>query len=95
MPKRASTEFVAGAETDGVRLKFGGEPYGLPEALWPKSWRSSTPASTDLAGGQRQTRVNVSQLISLGRARLTDRVKGLDAQSMHQIAEGLRLVLSL
>ena len=39
--------------------------------------------------------VNVSQLLSLDRTRLTERVKGLDAHSMNQIDEGLRLVLKL
>jgi mRNA interferase MazF len=39
--------------------------------------------------------VNVSQLISVDRTRLTERVKSLDAQSMRQVDEGLRLVLNL
>ena len=39
--------------------------------------------------------VNVSQLLTLDRKRLTERVKGMDAQSMTQVDEGLRLVMSL
>lgn len=39
--------------------------------------------------------VNVSQLLSVDRSRLTERVKGLDAQSMQQVDDGLRLVLHL
>ena len=43
MPKRGSIEFVRCPETGGVILKFGGEPYGLPEALWPISRISKQP----------------------------------------------------
>ena len=39
--------------------------------------------------------VNVSQLISLERTRLTERIKGIDAQSMLQVDEGLRLIMTL
>ena len=47
------------------------------------------------SGLSKPTVVNVSQLLSLDRTRLTERVKGLDAHSMNQIDEGLRLVLKL
>jgi mRNA interferase MazF len=39
--------------------------------------------------------VNVSQLFSLDRKRLTERVKGIDTHSMNQVDEGLRLIMSL
>jgi mRNA interferase MazF len=39
--------------------------------------------------------VNVSQLITVDRKFLTERVKGIDAQSMSQIDDGLRLILKL
>jgi mRNA interferase MazF len=39
--------------------------------------------------------VNVSQLLSVDRSRLTERVKRLDAQDMRQIDDGLRLVMHL
>jgi mRNA interferase MazF len=39
--------------------------------------------------------VNVSQLISIDRNFLTERVKSMDVQSMKQIDEGLRLILNL
>ena len=39
--------------------------------------------------------VNVSQLISLEKTRLTERIKGIDTPSMLQVDEGLRLVMTL
>lgn len=39
--------------------------------------------------------VNVSQLLSVDRSRLTERVKRLNAQDMRQIDDGLRLVMHL
>ena len=39
--------------------------------------------------------VNVSQLISLDRTRLTARIREIDTQSMFQVDEGLRLILTL
>lgn len=39
--------------------------------------------------------VNVSQLITIDRGRLTERIRGVDAQSLRQIDDGLRLVLTL
>jgi mRNA interferase MazF len=39
--------------------------------------------------------VNVSQLLSVDRALLTHRVKTIDAESMRQVDDGLRLVLKL
>ena len=47
------------------------------------------------SGLQKPSVVNVSQLLSLDRTRLTARVKRLDPQSLHQVAEGLRLILNL
>ena len=37
MPKRASIDFVVAKNDDLADLRFGGEPFGLPSALWPKS----------------------------------------------------------
>jgi mRNA interferase MazF len=51
--------------------------------------------STRASGLPKASVVNVSQLISVDRTRLTERVKRLDAQSMRQVDEGLRLVLGL
>jgi mRNA interferase MazF len=51
--------------------------------------------STRASGLPRPSVANVSQLISLDRTRLTERIKGLDAQSMLQIDEGLRLIMAL
>jgi mRNA interferase MazF len=39
--------------------------------------------------------VNVSQVATIDRMFLTERIKALDAQTMRQIDEGLRLVLDL
>ena len=39
--------------------------------------------------------VNVSQIVTMDKACLTERVKGIDEQSMNQVDEGLRLVLKL
>jgi mRNA interferase MazF len=39
--------------------------------------------------------VNVSQLVTLDRALLSQRVRGLPAETMRRIDEGLRLVLGL
>jgi len=43
MPKRASIEFVPCSENEGVSVRFGGEPYGLPGSLWPVSKRAKEP----------------------------------------------------
>ena len=37
MPKRAAIEFAPCEETESIMLKFGGDPYGMPEFLWPIS----------------------------------------------------------
>jgi len=39
--------------------------------------------------------VNVSQIITVDKSVLTDRVKSLDVQSMSQIEDGFRMVLKL
>jgi mRNA interferase MazF len=39
--------------------------------------------------------VNVSQILTLDRARLTQRVRGLPADTMRQIDEGLRLAIGV
>jgi uncharacterized protein YwqG len=43
MPKRASIEFVSCSDINGPGLRFGGEPFGLPQALWPVSRRAQEP----------------------------------------------------
>jgi mRNA interferase MazF len=39
--------------------------------------------------------VNVSQLITLDKTRLTERIKGIDTPSLLQVDEGLRLIMTL
>jgi mRNA interferase MazF len=39
--------------------------------------------------------VNVSQIATMDKTFLRDRIKSLDAQTMRQVDEGLRLVLNL
>ena len=51
--------------------------------------------STRASGLSKPSVVNVSQLISLDRTRLTGQIKGIDAQSMLQVDEGLRLIMTL
>ena len=43
MPKRASIEFVPCSHSEGVHLRFGGEPFGLPPSLWPLSQGTNEP----------------------------------------------------
>ena len=51
--------------------------------------------STRVSGLPKPSVVNVSQIISLDRTRLTERIKGIDTQSMLQVDEGLRLIMTL
>ena len=51
--------------------------------------------STRASGLPRPSVVNVSQLITIDKTRLTERIKGIDTQSTLQIDEGLRLVMTL
>ena len=51
--------------------------------------------STRASGLPKPSIVNVSQLISLDKTRLTGRIKGIDPQSMLQVDEGLRLIMTL
>ena len=51
--------------------------------------------STRASGLAKPSVVNVSQLISLDKTRLTERIKGIDTQSMIQVDEGLRLIMTL
>ena len=51
--------------------------------------------STRASGLPKPSVVNVSQLLSIDRTLLTKRIKGIDAPSMLQVDEGLRLVLTL
>jgi mRNA interferase MazF len=39
--------------------------------------------------------INVSQVITVDKSVLTDRVKSLDIQSMNQVEDGLRMVLKI
>jgi uncharacterized protein YwqG len=43
MVKRLSIEFVRCSEPETGSLRFGGEPYGLPAALWPISKATNEP----------------------------------------------------
>ena len=47
------------------------------------------------SGVSKPSVINVSQLISIDRTRLTERIKGIDTESMRQVDEGLRLILTL
>lgn len=47
------------------------------------------------SGLSRPSVANVSQLVSVDKSRITERVKALDLKSMLEIEEGLRLVLNL
>ena len=51
--------------------------------------------STRASGLRKPSVVNVSQLLSVDRRRLTGLVKVLDTQNMRQVDEGLRLVMNL
>src|SRR5689334_2050282 len=43
MAKRSSIEFVPCSEPESFSLRFGGEPFGLPAALWPLSKQTKEP----------------------------------------------------
>lgn len=43
MTKRATIEFIADSQSESLSLRFGGEPYGLPESLWPSSKSTKEP----------------------------------------------------
>jgi mRNA interferase MazF len=60
-------------------------------AAAPGNLRISSRAS----GLSKPSVVNVSQVATIDRMFLTERIKALDAQTMRQIDEGLRLVLDL
>ncbi|MEO6079578.1 MAG: type II toxin-antitoxin system PemK/MazF family toxin [Steroidobacteraceae bacterium] len=47
------------------------------------------------SGLAKPSSVNVSQLITVDREQLTQRVRALPADAMHEIDEGLRLVLGI
>ncbi|HMP96916.1 MAG TPA: type II toxin-antitoxin system PemK/MazF family toxin [Kiritimatiellia bacterium] len=51
--------------------------------------------SSRSSGLPRPSVVNVSQVITVDKSMLIERVKSLDAQSMGQIEEGLKLILKL
>lgn len=51
--------------------------------------------SARISGLSKPSVVNVSQLLSINRTRLTERIKGIDTESMRLIDEGLRLILTL
>ena len=60
-------------------------------ATAPGNVRLSTRAS----GLPKPSVINVSQLITVDRTRLTDRIKTLDMPTMLQVEDGLRLVLNV
>jgi len=43
MAKRASIELVESGETKTPALRFGGEPFGFPKGLWPRSRSTNQP----------------------------------------------------
>jgi len=47
------------------------------------------------SGLSRDSVVNVSQVFTIAKAQLRDRVKKLDVTRMQEVAEGIRLVLGL
>ena len=47
------------------------------------------------SGLKRESVINVSQVLTVGRSLLTERIRTLPARAMTQVDEGLRLVLSL
>ena len=51
--------------------------------------------STRASGLPKPSVVNASQLITIDKTRLTERIKGIDTQSMLQVDEGLRLIMTL
>lgn len=55
----------------------------------------NVPLSTHASGLPKSSVVNVSQLFSLDRTRLTRRIKGIDTPSMLQVDDGLRLIMAL
>ena len=55
----------------------------------------NVPLSTRASGLPKPSVVNVSQVITVGKQRLTERVKGLDARTMSQVDEGLRFAMDL
>jgi len=55
----------------------------------------NVPLSTRVSGLPKPSVVNVSQIISIDRTRLTKRVNVIDTQSMLQVDEGLRLIMTL
>ena len=55
----------------------------------------NVPVSSRSSGLPKPSVVNVSQLFSLDRTRLTERVKTMDTPSLNQVEEGLRLILNL
>ena len=47
------------------------------------------------SGLKKPSVLNVSQLITIDKTRLTEKVKKLDEQTLHKVEDGLRLVLNL
>jgi mRNA interferase MazF len=60
---------------------------------WPK--RGQRPIEQGESGLTRASVVNVSQIVTLDRKLLTQRVRALPAATLHRIDDGVRLVLGL
>ncbi len=86
MPKRASIEFASGSEIERVSLRFGGEPYGLPESLWPVSQRGREPMQFICHQPKRQGgEVSLAMLLSL-------KPNKMGRSHTHTIDETLRIL---
>jgi mRNA interferase MazF len=62
-------------------------------------WLAQAPGNVLLAaersGLPRESAINVSQIITIDKSYLTEQVGSLTSRQMHQLENGLRLVLSL
>lgn len=60
---------------------------------------AEAPGNVRLARGDsglaKPSVVNVSQLVTLDRSVLTERIRGLPAEAMHAVDQGIRLMLAL
>jgi mRNA interferase MazF len=55
----------------------------------------NVPISSRSSGLPKPSVVNISQLITVDKSVLTERVKSLDIQSMTQVEDGLKMVLKI
>jgi mRNA interferase MazF len=71
----------------------------LCTGITPNQTLAQAPGNVHLSkrasGLSKPSVANVSQLITLDKSRLTERIKSLDKNSMNEVETGLRLVLNL